>query len=59
MRVDVTDVCSVGWFSLAAALCFSVFHLHAFWCCLIGFVFAVVFWSIPVYFYVRWRRDVG
>ncbi len=50
---------STGWFSPVAAACFSVLHLHAFWCCLIGFVVPILFWSIPVYNYVRWRRDVG
>ena len=33
--------------------------MSAFWCCFLSFFVAAIFWSIPVYYFVRWRRDVG
>ncbi len=50
---------SVGWYSLSCAFLFSIVHMSAFWCCFLSFFVAAIFWSIPVYYFVRWRRDVG
>ena len=29
------------------------------WIVIISFFASVLVWSIPVYFFIRWRRDVG
>ena len=50
---------SVGWYSLSCAFLFSIVHMSAFWCCFLSFFVAAIFWSIPVYYFVRWRRDVA
>ena len=40
------------------AATFFFWNLNAVWCCVISFFVAVIFWSIPLYFFIRWRREV-
>lgn len=47
-----------GTYSFVDAATFYFFHWHAIWCCVVAFVIAVVCWSIPLYFFICWRREV-
>ena len=51
--------CSFGWYSLICALFYDFTSIPPIWSILLTFFVAIVCWSIPVYFFIRWRRDVG
>ena len=45
-------------FALCCGFCYDILKVSAGWCCFYGFCFAVCCWSVPVYFFLKWRRDV-
>ncbi len=49
---------SSGWFSLVSVELVNWFHLPVIWVCVIGFCVCAVCWSTPVYYFIRWRRQV-
>lgn len=50
-------MCRGGWYSL---LC-GALHIYTTWnifvCMAFTYVVVVLFWNVPVYFFVKWRRD--
>ena len=49
----------MGWYSMMCALLYDFTPIYPIWIVIIAFFGAVCIWSIPVYFFIRWRRDVG
>ena len=45
-------------FALCCGFGYDILNLSAGWCCVCGFFFCVICISIPIYFFVKWRRDV-
>ena len=50
---------SVGWYSMFCAIFYDFTPIPPIWIVIISFFASVLVWSIPVYFFIRWRRDVG
>lgn len=46
-----------GWFSLVSVEMVQLFNPPMIVVCIIGFFICAVFWSVPVYYFIRWRRD--
>lgn len=50
--------CRGGWYALLCA----AFHVYTTWnvfvCIVLTHVIVVVCWNVPIYFFVKWRRDV-
>ena len=49
---------SAGWYSIVCGACFYWLHLPPGWCLLVSWLVSVFFWTIPVYYFVKWRRNV-
>ena len=49
---------SAGWYAIVCGFCFYWLHLHPGWCLAVSWLVSVFFWTIPVYYFVKWRRNV-
>lgn len=48
-----------GWY----ALLLGILHLHTQWnvlvCMLVADITVIIVWNVPIYYFVKWRRDIS
>ena len=48
---------SSGWFAIICPIFFCWLHLSVAWSLILSWIVSVLFYSIPVYYFLKWRRD--